>query len=59
MAGIEGRYTNRSLRATTATRGLVNVIPEKIVIDGKNGPSGCEVTAEIPEAGCGKEDWIY
>ena len=33
MAGIEGHYTNHSLRATTATRGLVNGIPEKIVME--------------------------
>ena len=33
MAGIEGHYTNHRLRATTATRRLVNGIPEKIVTE--------------------------
>lgn len=32
-AGIEGHYTNHSLRATTATRGLAKGIPEKFVME--------------------------
>lgn len=30
--GIEGNFTNRSLRATTATRGLAKGIPDKFVM---------------------------
>ena len=32
-AGIEGRFTNHSLRATTATRGLQKGIPGKVVME--------------------------
>jgi hypothetical protein len=32
-AGIEGHYTNHSLRATTATRGLVKGIPDKLIME--------------------------
>ena len=32
-AGIEGRFTNHSLRATTATRGMQKGIPGKFVME--------------------------
>lgn len=32
-AGIEGNYTNHSLRATTATRGLAKGIPDKFIME--------------------------
>jgi integrase len=31
-AGIEGNFTNHSLRATMATRGLVKGIPDKLIM---------------------------
>ena len=39
-AGIDGYFTNHSLRATTATRGLEKGIPEKFIIErtGHRGP---------------------
>ena len=36
-AGIDGYFTNHSLRATTATCGLEKGIPEKFIYHGKNG----------------------
>ena len=32
-AGIKGHFTNHSLRATTATRGLTKGVPEKFVME--------------------------
>ena len=32
-AGIEGNFTNHSLRATTATRGLAKGIPDKLIME--------------------------
>jgi hypothetical protein len=32
-AGIKGQFTNHSLRATTATRGLTKGVPEKFVME--------------------------
>ena len=32
-AGIEGNFTNHSLRATMATRGLIKGIPDKLIME--------------------------
>ena len=38
-AGIEGNFTNHSLRATMETRGLIKGIPDKLIME-KTGHSG-------------------
>jgi integrase len=35
-AGIEGNFTNHSLRTTMATRGLVKGIPDKLIMENRS-----------------------